>query len=69
MIILGKDERGEEIDCDLATLIESIRIAPGAPPCMRELVSEVCRRFELNAEVKFSSLDDPPPLQTVVGQS
>jgi hypothetical protein len=64
MIILSPNELGQEVPCDLSVLMESVFIAPKAPPYMVELVSEICRRFGLDVEVKPSALDDPPPILT-----
>ena len=53
--------QGKDVACDVPILIESIRIAPAAPPYMIELVSEICRRFELRTEVIPSMLSEHPP--------
>jgi hypothetical protein len=59
-MIMTSWQPGMDVACDLPVLIESIRIAPTAPPYMIELVSEICRRFELQTEVFPSMLSERP---------
>jgi hypothetical protein len=47
MTILAPGESGREIPCDLALLLQSVLIAPTAHPYMLNLVSEVCKRFDV----------------------
>lgn len=59
-LIIGAGQ-SRNVCCDLETLIDSIRISPAAPSYMAELVSDVCRRFDLKLDVRQSSLSDSPP--------
>lgn len=61
-MIIASWQPGKEVDCDLPVLIESIKIAPAAPPYLVELVSEICRLFKIPTDVTImpSELTDPP---------
>jgi hypothetical protein len=62
MMILDPEEPGREVPCDLTLLLQAVLIAPTQRRYMLELVSEVCKRFDVDVEVRQSALDDPPPL-------
>jgi hypothetical protein len=66
MTVINPGESGKEVLCDLRVLIESIRIAPAAPRYMVDLVTDLCRRFDIDVDVKPSNLDDPPPLRKAI---
>jgi hypothetical protein len=55
MIITASPD-GQEVPCDLSILIESIRVAPTAPPYMRDLISETCRLFGVDVDILPSML-------------
>lgn len=51
---------GVSVPVDLATLIETIHIAPTAPGWILELVQSVVKRYGLKCPVRGSELDQPP---------
>ncbi len=56
-MVIGS-KRSMEACCDLDLLIESVRISPEAPAYVIEVVREVCRRFDVRAEVSHSAIAD-----------
>ncbi len=53
-------EPGTNIPVDLEKLLQSVRIAPQAPPWYVELVGKTCIRFKLNLDPSQSELDAVP---------
>lgn len=51
---------GVSIDCDLSLLIEEVYVAPTSQSWFRELVFSILRKYEVNAPVRQSSLDETP---------
>ncbi len=51
---------GIRVEVDLNTLIEAVRIAPGSPSWLTDLVSAICRRYDLHAEIRESALSQEP---------
>ena len=51
---------GLAVPVELDTLVESVWVAPLAPVWVSELVTSVCRRYGLAADVHQSQLDADP---------
>ena len=51
---------GEDVTIDLSTLIESIRLAPGSPKWIEDLIASVSNRYGLELRVSRSTLDELP---------
>ncbi|HDR3345751.1 TPA: hypothetical protein QCN45_003547 [Bacillus cereus] len=52
------DLAGEQIDCDLAMLIENIYVAPEAPEWFTDVVTSICKKYDMVVSVKQSKLKE-----------
>lgn len=50
--------KGELIECNLESLIENIYVAPDSPGWFKDVVTSICKKYDVNVEVKQSNLDD-----------
>lgn len=53
----GRKHPGSTHQIDLATFIDAVYVAPGSPDFFRNAVSEITRRYGINAQVRRSTLD------------
>lgn len=58
--ILDNFPKGLLIPVDLEILIEKIYVAPTSPPWIKDLLTSISRKYDLNKEIMQSSLDDRP---------
>ncbi|WP_322372731.1 hypothetical protein [Bacillus cereus] len=49
---------GEQIDCNLDALIENIYVAPESPGWFKDVVTSICKKYDIDVQVKQSKLKE-----------